>query len=450
MKDRLIISRRFLARMDWWLILAAFGLLLFGLAGVYSATMRQGIPEVYLFRQISYIFFGIFFLILVVSVNYQFLFGLGNIVYLFSTFLLIAVLLFGTTLRGTRGWFHLIYFYFQPTEITKFLFIIFLAELMVKNWRNIVHWRSLIYPTAMLLFQVFLILLQPDFSATLVYFPVFLTILFLAGARLLHLLVIILFGLLAGGIPLISTLAGLELKVITDPFWLNVWKAIFLVTAGGQYTLVTTGAIVLLIFFFWYILSQLRYRIPFIYALVLSLIIISGTVASRMVVHSLKEYQRRRLIVFLSPSTDPLGAGYNVLQSKIAIGSGGIFGRGLFGGTQSHLGFLPEQHTDFIFAVIAEELGFLGSLWLLSFYFLLVYRAYIIARDARDKFGSLIAAGICSAFAFYGIINVGMVLGLMPATGLPLPFVSYGGSQIVGSFIALGLLLNIRIRKFTV
>lgn len=448
--SRLASTRQFLSRLDWRLLVAVSGLIVFGLIGVYSATMRQGIPEVYLFKQISYMFLGIIFLVVIVSINYQFLFGLGNVIYLFSVILLVSVLLFGSVLRGTRGWFNLGYFYFQPTEITKFLFIISLAEFLVKNWRNMGHWRSLIYPTLMLLLQVFLILLQPDFSGTLVYFPVFLIMLFLAGARLLHLLVIVLFGLLAGGIPLVSTLASLKLKVVETPFWLKFWKAVFLATAGGKYTLFVVVAVVFLIFLFWYLLYQLRYRIPFIYALVLALVVISGSIASRMVVHSLKDYQRRRLIVFLSPGTDPFGAGYNVLQSKIAVGSGGIFGRGLFGGTQSHLGFLPEQHTDFIFAVLAEELGFVGSILLLLLYFLVVWRAYVISRDARDKFGSLIAAGICTAFAFYGIINIGMVLGLMPATGLGLCFVSYGGSQMVSSFIALGLLLNIQIRKSVV
>jgi rod shape determining protein RodA len=189
--------------------------------------------------------------------------------------------------------------------------------------------------------------------------------------------------------------------------------------------------------------------IPFIYPLVLSLIIALGSVSSLGVQKTLKEYQRKRLIVFLNPEVDPLGSGYNIIQSKIAIGSGQAFGKGLFSGTQAQLGFLPEQHTDFIFSVLGEETGFIFSMLTLIFYFVLVWRALVVAKESRDRYGSLVAVGIAVMFAFYATINMGMVMGMMPATGLPLPLLSYGGSSMVSALWALGILFSIHIRRFT-
>lgn len=161
----------------------------------------------------------------------------------------------------------------------------------------------------------------------------------------------------------------------------------------------------------------------------------------------LKDYQKSRLTVFLNPNIDPLGAGYHIIQSKIAIGSGQLFGKGLFTGTQSQLNFLPENHTDFIFAVVGEELGFMGSVVILSLYFLLLYRGLLTARNARDKFGTLLAAGITSMMAFHVLVNVGMTIGIMPVTGIPLPFMSYGVSALTTNLLCIGILLNIQSRQ---
>lgn len=144
---------------------------------------------------------------------------------------------------------------------------------------------------------------------------------------------------------------------------------------------------------------------------------------------------------------DPLGAGYNVIQSKVAIGSGGLFGKGLFGGIQSQLKFLPSQHTDFVFAVIGEELGFVGALLLLSFFALLLWKGIKIAQEAPDLLGTFLATGITSFLFVQILINIGMSMGLMPATGLPLPFISYGGTFMISNFIGIGLLLNIHLRS---
>jgi rod shape determining protein RodA len=163
--------------------------------------------------------------------------------------------------------------------------------------------------------------------------------------------------------------------------------------------------------------------------------------------HVLKDYQRRRLLVFLDPSLDPLGSGYGIIQSKIAVGSGRALGEGLFAGTQNVLQFVPEHHTDFIFSVIGEELGFVGAIALLGLFLLWLTRGVRIAAQARDRFGALVAVGIVSMVAFHVFVNVGMTVGIMPITGIPLPFVSFGGSALMTMLWATALLLNIGMRR---
>jgi rod shape determining protein RodA len=161
----------------------------------------------------------------------------------------------------------------------------------------------------------------------------------------------------------------------------------------------------------------------------------------------LKTYQKQRILTFLNPESDPLGSGYNIIQSKIAIGSGGFFGKGLLSGSQSQLSFLPEKQTDFIFTMIAEELGFLGSLIVITLYAILIFRSLFIARHCRNHFGRLLAVGLATFLFLHIFINIAMVLGLIPVVGAPLPLVSYGGTMLIVTMISLGLLLNIELHK---
>ncbi|MDR7481788.1 MAG: rod shape-determining protein RodA [Armatimonadota bacterium] len=161
---------------------------------------------------------------------------------------------------------------------------------------------------------------------------------------------------------------------------------------------------------------------------------------------ALHDYQRRRLLAFLDPQADPLGAGYAVIQAKIAVGSGQLFGKGLFAGTQNVLRFIPEQHTDFIFTVVGEELGLLGATVLLVLYGIWLWRALAIAAGARDRLGGLIATGIATMVAFHVVVNIGMTVGLLPVTGIPLPLLSYGGTSLLTTLAGTGLLLGIRVQ----
>ncbi len=163
----------------------------------------------------------------------------------------------------------------------------------------------------------------------------------------------------------------------------------------------------------------------------------------------LDDYQVRRLQTFVDPMSDPTGAGYQVVQSKISIGSGGLWGRGLYEGIQNQLGFLPEQHTDFIFSVIGEELGFIGGLTVLLLFLILLWRIMSTAAVAKDRYGALIATGVAAMIGFHVLENIGMTLGVMPVTGIPLPFISYGGSSMVTNMVAIGLVLNVGMRRHT-
>ena len=163
----------------------------------------------------------------------------------------------------------------------------------------------------------------------------------------------------------------------------------------------------------------------------------------------LKDYQKNRLIAFIEPEVDPSGIGYHINQSKIAIGSGEFFGKGYLNGTQGPFRFLPEKHTDFIFAVFAEEWGFVGSIFLLSLYLLLIMRGLDTASKAKDDFGRLLALGITFMFCVYFFVNVGMTLGIMPVVGIPLPFMSYGGTALLSNYISIGVLINIRTHRFS-
>jgi len=161
----------------------------------------------------------------------------------------------------------------------------------------------------------------------------------------------------------------------------------------------------------------------------------------------LKPYQRQRILTFFRPDTDPLGSGYHIIQSKIAVGSGQLIGKGYMRGTQSQLQFLPEQHTDFIFSVLAEEWGFVGSVILLILLSIIILRGLYIASSARDVFGGVVAAGISIIIMWQSFINIGMAMGIFPVVGIPLPFLSYGGTSLVMMLIGIGLILNIHMRR---
>lgn len=195
------------------------------------------------------------------------------------------------------------------------------------------------------------------------------------------------------------------------------------------------------------ILAGMAFVSGFRYKWIVRLFMFFVAIAPALWYFVLHDYQKDRIKVFLNPELDPFGSGYHVIQSKIAIGSGGLFGKGWLAGTQSQLNFLPENHTDFVFAVAGEEFGFIGVCIILLLYLVLVWRGIVIAMNAEDDFGMLLATGITSMFMFHIFVNIGMTIGIMPVTGVPLPFLSYGVSSLMTNILAVALLLNIALRN---
>ncbi|MBI5555979.1 MAG: rod shape-determining protein RodA, partial [Elusimicrobia bacterium] len=348
-------------------------------------------------------------------------------------------LVFGAKVRGTKSWFVLGLFSFQPSELVKLAFIMFLAK-YVEGMRYWDSWRDLLWPFVFTLLPVGLILLQPDFGSTLVFFPILVALLYIGGCRLKYIVALAGFGLLMSGFMLVRIYADLKGSAVDN--------YIIRVIANFNYMMVFLVALFLLLALIYFLARRLKYELDFKQMMAGFSVVAASIFSSYIFEFLLKTYQKKRLIVFLDPYLDPLGAGYNIIQSKIAVGSGTLFGKGLLYGTQSRLGFLPEQHTDFIFSVLAEEFGFIGGALLLILLFIIIWRGIMIINQARDEFGALVATGTVTMFAFHILLNIGMTLGIMPITGVPLPLVSYGGSSLVMNMLAIGILLNIRMKRF--
>jgi len=360
--------------------------------------------------------------------------------YIYGFFILLLLLAFavGKPIRNTRAWISFGAFSLQPSEFMKLGVIILLSKYLELRERDIRDFKELLVPSLITLVPVMMILLQPDFGTAMIFIPLLFTLLFVGGADVTHLLTIISIAAIALLVPMIITYrewVGDE----SSNLLLNFFRDYRLLLMVSGVLLAAAVATKALHFFF----LKKYYRRVYIPATIVSL----GLFFSVAISHFLKDYQKKRILVFLNPDLDPHGSGYNIIQSKIAIGSGGFTGKGFLNGSQSQLGFLPEKSSDFIFSVVAEEWGFFGSVVLLALLGIIVFRAIQISFQSRDKFGALLAGGIASMFFFHILINIGMVLGIMPVTGIPLCFVSYGGSNLIMSMACVGILINIRMRK---
>jgi len=431
-----------LVRVDWALLFSTLGVVTIGILMVHSTELRQ--DSGFLIRQLAAGIIGLCGMIFLMALPYQVFRSYIRPLYLFMVSVLILVLIFGVNLRGTKGWFQIGPIYLQASEVAKLLFIITLAGYLDRR----IQWYSpqaLLGPFSLAMFPIGLILIQPDLSSSLVFFPVTLIMFYVAGARTLHLLAVCLVGGLAAGIPLAGTYFRLSKASFKgSPLLSFLGEAL----SGGWPGVTLFGGICLFLILTWWFLRKFRVYVPSAYLWVTLFLIGLGTVGAMGSERALKDYQRKRLVAFINPDIDPLGSGYNIKQSQIAIGSGRVLGKGYGKGTQSQLGFLPSRHTDFIFSVIAEELGFVRSFLMLALYFLIVWRSFEISLESRDRFGSLVAAGLGSMFAFYFVLNLGMTMGLAPVAGVPLPMVSYGGSSVVSSMLSIGVLLSIHWRRF--
>ncbi|MCS7228347.1 MAG: FtsW/RodA/SpoVE family cell cycle protein [Endomicrobia bacterium] len=442
-KDTTVLKQVFI-RSNWRLILIVFCLTFIGILMIGSATFHSG-STIFISKQLLAFLVGIILLFIFSIINYQIFQPYFLHIYGICIFLLILVLLIGTTYRGTRAWIDFKLFSFQPSEIVRVLFILTLAGFFDKYYLKNIGVKRFIIPALLFAFIVFFLLLEPDFSAIVVYIPIIIVSFYLSGINKKVLSYILLFSVSTVILFLIKTYLFINKDIQST----NIFKFLNLALSGIniQYfiMLALTG---LVVFIFWWILRKLLFRVDISYLLLTIFILwLSHTIVSASY-KFVKPYQQRRLVAFLNPYFDPAGAGYQIIQTKIAIGSGRFFGKGLFKSTQAKLGFVPEKHTDFIFSLISEELGFLGSSVVVILYLLLILEIIHTATTARDSYGAIISSSIAAMFGFYFVVNIGMCLGISPVIGLPLPFLSYGGSNLISSYISVGLINSIYIRRY--
>lgn len=390
-------------KIDWLLLAAVLLLIVSGLLSLFSATHNADI-YIKFEKQVFWVILGLLLLVLTVLAPPRFYHYIAYPVYAVALVLLLLVLIFGKTIAGNAGWFGIGGYGIQPSEFAKITTILALARYLSDSTTNMGSFRDLGKAIGIVALPWMLILLQPDFGTGLVYWAVFLAMIFWAGAELVLLL------------TLLSPVIVAVLSVI-----------------GLWYFLLATLLVSAL---FYVIKRNLGVALMFL-ALNLSI----GFGVQYLFSH-LPEYQQNRIAVFIDPSAAPLSAGWNVIQSKVAIGAGGLTGRGYLQGSQTQLRFVPEQWTDFIFCVPAEEFGFIGGFAILLLFALLFLRGLRMARAMEFRFSSLVAVGITAMFVFHVFINVGMTQGLLPVVGIPLPFMSYGGSFFLTSMLAVGILLH--------
>ncbi|GAB6274077.1 MAG: hypothetical protein STSR0004_09400 [Peptococcaceae bacterium] len=457
-----MFNKRLYKSLDHTLLGATLILIFFSLIMIGSATLEYT-PEslrqfenlniflrllhldyTYFSKQILWIFFGFGIMALMIYVPYEDIIKQARFLYALNLFMLIVVLFIGHTALGAQRWIQIGPLTFQPSEFAKLLIIITFAAFLAKREGRLNSWLGL-WPSFLYVGLPFIVILkQPDLGTSLVFIAIMFGMLFFAGAKPAHLLallgigIIFTAGIFAVHTYLHQTQENLEKQILT----LRSKEKIISQVGDKDETKEKNAS------------SRLRAgRMPTLQAYPTGLIALEEKYQAVSKYHklfhryALKEYQMNRLIIFLNPQKDILGAGYHIWQSLITVGSGGLAGKGLLEGTQSHFTFLPIRHTDFIFSVVGEELGFLGALFLLSLYFTIFYRGTKIILQARDNEGVLLAGGIVTMFAFHVFVNVGMTIGIMPVTGIPLPLFSYGGSNIIMNLAALGLLLNIYTRR---
>ncbi|PIU20750.1 MAG: hypothetical protein COT18_00625 [Elusimicrobia bacterium CG08_land_8_20_14_0_20_59_10] len=431
-------------RMDWVLFFAVLILLAVGTVAVFSSVAALPQQARIIRVQFMAIPIGLTVFAAAWSLNYQIYQDQWKFVYGFLLLFLAGVLFWGVMDKGARSWYRLPFFSMQPSEFARVGLILVLANFLDKRIGRIRELKTVMGAFALCLPVFFLLIKQPDFSAILISFPVVLIMLFAAGASLFHLSIILGYAFISALFPILWTIIVLNPELLDSSLIAYFYHLSDSLWGAAAFV----AGVAALAWLFRQLSVRLYANVSGIYFAGAALVLVFGFFSGVLMKNQMKEYQQKRLEVFLSPESDPRGAGYNLLQARIAIGSGGILGRGVFSGTQSRLGFVPERHTDFILAVVGEEMGFWGMLLVAVLYAVLMRRVMQCARLARDRFGYLVNCGIFGMFLVYFGINFGMVLGFAPVAGVPLPLLSYGGSNLVATLLALGITESIYARRY--
>jgi rod shape determining protein RodA len=391
----------FTKKTDWIVILTVFLLMLIGFYVLVSASANQ--PLDYAHKQLVWMLAGLPLLVLSVLIPPSFWFSITWLIYGSAIVLLLIVKITGVMGMGAERWIALGAFRFQPSELGKLALVLATARFLADNRVNLNHFKYILGALALTGLPLLLVLLQPDLGTALIYIFILIPMLVRAG------------------LP---------------------WRWLLFLLAPVIAAILSTNIFLLLVFIL--VLGALLYTAE-VKILVMSLVLsLSAGIGFTLPVlwSFLKPYQQNRILIFLSPESDPLGAGYQIIQSKVAIGSGGFLGKGFLAGSQTQLNFLPERHTDFIFSVLAEEFGFIGCAVVISLFTLLIMRLIVLSLGHRNSFCAIVLSGFAGIFFFHVIVNIGMTLGIMPVTGLPLPFLTYGGSFLWTNLLIIGIALN--------
>jgi rod shape determining protein RodA len=392
-------------KLDPWLVIPTAGMIVMGLMAVYSATHGSGETGLF-FRQLSWAIAGVAVVAAIYYSDYRFFKDSAYIMYGAGIVLLLAVLVFGRKIAGQTSWVRFGMFSFQPSELTKMITIVTMARFLSDDQTDIKNVVDLAKALGIAFIPAGLVLMQPDTGTTLTCLSFVIPMIVLAGFDLYYIMLAV--------VPVALMLSG----------FFNI-------------TILVTIAIISMVMFI-----LLRKQVLLHQLLVTGGGVASGLLTWKFTASILKPHQIKRIQIFLDPRADPQGAGYNALQARIAIASGGFFGKGFLHGTQTQLRYIPAQWTDFIFCVIAEELGLLGSALLLVFYLVLILRLVWMVGAIKNKFVELMLAGYASLLLTHVVINIGMTIGVMPVIGVPLPFISYGGSSLVANMMMVGLAMN--------
>jgi len=397
-------------KFDFGLIFPVILLFILGLAAIYSSTYSNAIAQGNFQKQLIWGIIALIVFFITYSVPTNTFKQITIPSYFIAIFLLIVVLIIGERISGAKSWLAFSSFGFQPSEFAKLATIFMLSKYLSRKDTDIDSFKHLLYTLAIGILPIILILLEPDMGTAFVFIAMILTLLFWKGISLFAMFVV-----LSPGFVALSSLFGI-------------------------------------FYFFGALLFVLAMLFVFRKDIFFSGSIFAFNLAcgffADYVFNALSPHQQKRIQAFIDPMTDPLGSGYNTIQAKVAIGSGGLLGKGFLEGNQTQLQFIPEQWTDFIYCVIGEEFGFIGAIITIALFTFLFLRILKIAAGSKDEFLSLISIGILSVYFAHFLINIGMVVGIMPVIGLPLPFISYGGSSLVVNMIMLGILANIyRTRK---
>jgi rod shape determining protein RodA len=413
--------QRFWDSETWTLIAVTLVLCLMGLVVLMGATKDSPSLSRIWVRQAQWFIIGVFVAGVAAMVDYRWLLRQAYVFYAAILLLLLMTEYYGTEVYGAKSWISIPFIHatLQPSEFAKLAVILVLARALSKKGSRIRGVRDFVWPIMLAAVPVLMILRQPDLGTAVVMGPITLGMLYLGG---MHWSYLVLF---------LAPLAGfLALGTQDSPFSFNFF---FVLWVAGLFV----------------IALLMRWRnLRFWEKLLFWSAYIGSYAAMPKLWEALKPHQKSRFLVFWDPTYQLDRAGYNLWQSKIAIGSGGFWGKGFGRGTQSTLEFLPKFHTDFTFAVLGEDWGFAGCLMFFAFFFSLLYLCFQVARSTRDYQGALLAGGIVCYFLTHFSINVGMAMGMLPVTGLPLSFLSYGGSHLVVCLIGVGLVLNVKLRRY--